>query len=70
MLPPPAASSVPSVLNATLATGGAEAVARWDGLAWRALDGPFGAGVDSPPGAGVSPGVDALAVYDGDVLTV
>lgn len=41
-------------------------VARWDGVAWSALGDP--PGVDGLPGGGVSPHVDALAVYDGDLI--
>ena len=43
-------------------------VARWDGNAWRALDGPFAAGVSAPPGAGVTPVVNALVEYNGQLI--
>jgi hypothetical protein len=46
----------------------AHAIARWDGSTWHALHGPFAAGVDSPPGAGVTPGIQALTVFNGDLI--
>jgi uncharacterized repeat protein (TIGR01451 family) len=41
-------------------------VARWDGVGWHAFGDP--PGVDGLPGGGVSPSVEALAVYHGDLI--
>jgi hypothetical protein len=43
-------------------------IARWNGSAWSRLGGPTDAGVDGLPGGGVTPEVDALAVYDDDLI--